>query len=127
MKKHKVAINSMATKARGKNDMHRCEINNFKKCCDVCLTKFEIPILLNKFSHIFQLTTKLLAGLKTIILLNKFSHRFILTTKLFIGLKAHILLNEFSHGYLLTANVCREIGSLLSFSDIFGWVARQCC
>jgi hypothetical protein len=26
-----------------------------------------------------------------------------------------------------TLNVCREIGSLLSFVNLFGWVVYQCC
>jgi len=60
VKNHKIAKNSTTTKAREKISAD-LEFLEFYKFFDVCLTKFKSNhILLNKISHRFLLTTKLL-------------------------------------------------------------------
>ncbi len=61
VKNHKIANNSATTEAREKisTDLNTLE---FEKFFDVCLTKIENnQILLNKISHRFLMTTKLLS------------------------------------------------------------------
>ncbi len=67
VKNHNIANNSAITQAREEISTY-LESLEFQKFFDVCLTKFEnYQILLNKISHIFLVTTKLLSGWKSLI------------------------------------------------------------